>query len=82
MAYEKVLKLSRSFLTCSALIKLYLPDYGAAKQTQNGEWKAAMIYFSGTTNTKYRFYGDSVLSIAQKYEDDIEALEKGGLTIR
>ncbi len=61
---------------------LYLTDYGAAKQTQNAEWTAAMIYFSGTTNTKYRFYGDSVLSIAQKYEDDIEALEKGGLTIR
>jgi hypothetical protein len=56
---------------------LYLADYGAAKQTQNAEWKAAMIYFSGSTNTKYRFYGDSVLSIAEKYQDDIEALEKG-----
>ena len=59
---------------------LYLADYGATKQTQDSEWKAAMIYFSGTTNTKYRFYGDSVLSIATRYEEDIEAIEKGGLT--
>jgi len=59
---------------------LYLTDYGAAKQTKDAEWKAAMIYFSGSTNTKYRFYGDSVLSIAQKYEADIKAIEEGNLT--
>jgi len=61
---------------------LYLTDYGAAKQTQDAEWKAAMIYFSGSTNTKYRFYGDSVLNIAQGYEGDIETIEKGSLTQR
>jgi len=54
---------------------LYLADYGATKQTYNSEWKAAMIYFSGTTNKKYRFYGDSVMRIASRYEKDIEDLE-------
>jgi len=57
---------------------LYLSDYGAAKQTPDSEWKAAMIYFSGTTNTKYRFYGDSVINIAKQYAGDIEALERAG----
>ncbi len=55
---------------------LYLADYGAAQQTYNAEWRAAMIYFSGTTNTIYRFYGDSVMAIAARYEKDIEAIEK------
>lgn len=54
---------------------LYLADYGATKQTSDAEWKAAMIYFSGSTKTKYRFYGDSVLSIATRYEEDIKAIE-------
>jgi membrane-bound lytic murein transglycosylase B len=54
---------------------LYLSDYGAKSQTKDGEWKAAMIYFSGSTSTKYRFYGDSVLRIAAGYADDIAAIE-------
>ncbi|MDO8633326.1 MAG: lytic murein transglycosylase, partial [Candidatus Wildermuthbacteria bacterium] len=53
---------------------LYLSDYGATAQTYNAEWKAAMIYFSGSTNTRYRFYGDSVMRIAAGYEEDIKAL--------
>jgi len=57
---------------------LYLSDYGAARQTRTAEWKAAMIYFSGTTNKKYRFYGDSVMRIASQYEKDIEEIEKAG----
>jgi peptidoglycan hydrolase CwlO-like protein len=61
---------------------LYLSDYGAGARTRDAEWKAAMIYFSGTVNTKYRFYGDSVLSLASQYEDDIEAIERGSLTQR
>jgi len=56
---------------------LYLADYGAAQRTYNSEWKAAMIYFSGTTNTKYRFYGDSVMKIASRYEEDIKTIEGG-----
>ena len=55
---------------------LYLADYGAVKQTYNSEWKAAMIYFSGSTNPRYRFYGDSVMSLTQKYQADIETIEK------
>lgn len=57
---------------------LYLADYGAAQQTYNAEWRAAMIYFSGTTNIKYRFYGDSVMQIASQYEKDIKTIERGG----
>jgi len=53
---------------------LYLADYGATKQTSDTEWKSAMIYFSGTTNERYRFYGDSVLSIARQYEQDIREI--------
>ena len=58
---------------------LYLADYGAAKGTETAEWKAAMIYFSGTTRrTRYNgygFYGDSVMNLAAKYQSDIEVLE-------
>ncbi len=43
-------------------------------KTVEGEWAAAMRYFSGSTNTKYRFYGDSVVAQAEKYQKDIEAL--------
>jgi len=53
----------------------YLSDYGAKKQTADAEWKAAMIYFSGGTNVKYRFYGDSVVSITKQYLSDIADLD-------
>ena len=56
---------------------LYLTDSGAAKKTSDAEWKASLIYFSGSVNTKYRFYADSVLNIAEKYEEDIKAIENG-----
>jgi len=59
---------------------LYLKDYGASSQNPNDEWQAAMIYFSGTINKKYRFYGDSVMRIAARYEEDIKTIERGGLT--
>lgn len=54
---------------------LYLKDYGAASQNPNSEWKAAMIYFSGSTNIRYRFYGDSVLALASRYQEDIDVLK-------
>ena len=54
---------------------VYLEDAGAGAQTYNAEWRAAMIYFSGGTNTRYRFYGDSVMRITSQYEKDIEALQ-------
>lgn len=55
---------------------LYLAKYGATKQTRDAEWRAAMIYFSGTTNTRYRFYGDSVMALADRYENDITYLKQ------
>ena len=55
---------------------LYLTDYGAGKQTYAAERKAALIYFSGSSSERYAFYGDSVMSIAKGYEEDIKALEQ------
>jgi len=54
---------------------LYLGDSGATKQTYEGEWCAAQRYFSGRCSTQYRFYGDSVLSLAAKYQKDIETIQ-------
>jgi len=54
----------------------YLADYGAASQREDDEWKAAMIYFSGTTNSKYKFYGNSVLNRTKRIEDWIETIER------
>lgn len=59
-----------------AAAALYLAKWGATKQTRDSEWRAAMIYFSGSTNTRYRFYGDSVLAIADRYEKDISYLKE------
>ncbi len=54
---------------------LYLKDYGAARQTFSTEWRAAMIYFSGTSRRTvyngYGFYGDSVMTIAKRLQGDI-----------
>lgn len=52
---------------------LLLKNNGA-DNTKDGQWKAAMRYFSGSTNTKYRFYGDNVLTLTAKYEKDIKDL--------
>ena len=48
---------------------------GATKEGETGEWKAAMRYFSGGTNTRYRFYGDNVLKLARKYQADVDAIQ-------
>ena len=55
---------------------LYLSDSGAASKTRNGEWKAAMIYFSGSANSPYTWYADGALKFADKFEADIINLEK------
>lgn len=55
---------------------LYLGDYGAKKQNYTAEWKAAMIYFSGSTSSRYRFYGDSVIALTKKYEKEIAEIEQ------
>lgn len=55
---------------------LYLSSSGASSQTKNGEWRAAMIYFSGsTTNSKYYWYADQVLIKADGFQRDIKSLE-------
>ena len=58
---------------------LYVSDYGAKKQTYDGEWRAAMIYFSGTSKRTsynyYGFYGDSVMAIAKQLQKDIDIIE-------
>ena len=56
---------------------LYLSDSGAKSQTRKGEWRAAMIYFSGsTTNSTFYWYANNVLKIADGFEKDIEIIEK------
>jgi peptidoglycan hydrolase CwlO-like protein len=59
---------------------LYLADYGAAQKTPQAEWQAAMIYFSGTTDPAYSFYGNQVMAKARSYEEDIKILESQSLT--
>ncbi len=54
----------------AAAIKLAAGGAG----TQEGEWAAAMRYFSGGTNPAFRFYGDNVVAMANRYQGDIESL--------
>ncbi|MDP2668905.1 MAG: hypothetical protein Q8P07_03680 [bacterium] len=60
-----------------AAAALYLTDLGADTQTYNAEWTAAMKYFAGSNWQKsaYRFYGDDVMAIAKKYQDQITLLQ-------
>jgi len=46
---------------------------GAA--SQDGEWAAAMRYFSGGTDARFSFYGDQVVARADKYQQDIDKLD-------
>lgn len=59
-----------AFVASALLLKA-----NGANGTEDGDWKAAMRYFSGGTDPKYRFYGDNVLALADKYEEDIAALK-------
>lgn len=55
---------------------IYLSESGAVSKDSNGEWKSAMIYFSGSTTSPYTWYADGALLIAdkvQKYIDQIES---------
>jgi membrane-bound lytic murein transglycosylase B len=56
---------------------LYLTSVGADARTYQAEWKAAMIYFAGSNWNKpsLRFYGDDVMAIAQRFQNDIDVLE-------
>ena len=57
---------------------VYLGELGATKQTYEYEWCAALSYFSGNCSlrnqVRYEFYGDSVMAIAARYEQDIKTL--------
>jgi len=55
---------------------LFLADAGAASKKHEGEWRAAMIYFSGSPNSKYHFYADGALKIADKIQQDIDLIQK------
>ena len=58
---------------------VYLSDVGATKKTYEYEWCAAVSYFSGSCSLsnqiRYEFYGDSVMAIASRYEQDIKEIE-------
>ena len=62
----------RDAFVASALL---LKANGAVAGNENSEWKAALRYFSGSTNVKYRFYGDNILALARQYEEDIKDME-------
>ncbi len=51
-----------------------------ANGTRQGEWDAAMTYFSGSTNLKYRLYGDNVANLANAYQSAIGQPEQTMLT--
>jgi len=61
--------------TASALL---LKDNGGAGGDYNDEWKAAMRYLAGGNwnNPSYRFYGDDVMALAKKYQEQIDILEE------
>lgn len=60
-----------------AAAAIYLTDLGADAQTYDAEWTAAMKYFAGSNWKKsaFRFYGDDVMAIAKKYQDQITLLQ-------
>ena len=55
---------------------LLLRDNGAAKGTYNAEWTAALKYLAGSNWNKsaYRFYGDTVMEFARRYQGQIDIL--------
>ena len=56
---------------------LLLKDNGAKSGNYNAEWTAAMKYLAGSNWNKkaYRFYGDDVMAIAKKYQEQIDLLQ-------
>ena len=56
---------------------LLLTDNGARAGNYDSEWKAAMKYLAGVNWSKkaYRFYGDDVMAIAVKYQEQIDLLQ-------
>ena len=55
---------------------LFLSDVGAKSKNHDGEWKAAMIYFSGSAKSTHTFYADGALKLAESIQKDIDAISK------
>jgi len=64
-------KIRDSFMASGVLLR----RNGAAPQTRQAEWNAAMRYFSGgTTNSSFFWYADQVIDRANQFERDIEVM--------
>ncbi len=64
-------KIRDSFMASGVLLR----RNGAAPQTRQAEWNAAMRYFSGgTTNSNFFWYADQVINRADQFERDIEVM--------
>ncbi len=62
-----------------AASSLLLKDNGAAKGGRTNEHRAAVCYLAGCGNSSkaaYQFYGNDVMSVADKYDKQIEILNK------
>lgn len=57
---------------------LLLRDNGAAARTYAAEHRAALRYLAGSNWRKpaYRFYGDDVMALASKYQEQIDILKQ------
>lgn len=57
---------------------LLLRDNGAGAKTYQAELTAALKYLAGSNWRKpsYRFYGDDVMALAQKYQEQIDILKR------
>lgn len=57
-----------------------LRNDGASVGTSEGEWRAVMIFFAGRNwqKPRYQFYGDSVMELAQSFQEQIDLLEQAG----
>lgn len=67
---------ARDAFTASGLL---LKDNGADRGTRDAEWLAAQRYFAGWANAEnpaYAFYGNSVMSLADGYQRQIDILER------
>lgn len=53
---------------------IYLSESGAVSNDKNGEWKSAMIYFSGSTTSPYAWYANGAILIAQKVQTYIDQI--------
>ena len=57
---------------------LLLKDNGAAARTYQAENRAALKYLAGSNwqKSSYRFYGDDVMALAAKYQEQIDILAR------